>query len=128
MSVLVSPHMFLNRPLNLLYSIECPADKNNDDSKDIFDELGDNSVAKKSISKDMREETGAPASCVSNEGLDQESEEIENATVETSTTRRRPRRKTTVIVAARMKIKNCSMRIFCLVECRDNEDHVRVCM
>ena len=97
MSVLVSPHMFLNRPLNLLYSIECPADKNNDD---IFDELGDNSVAKKSISKDMREETVAPASCVSNEVLDQESEEIENATVETSTTRRRPRRKITVIVAA----------------------------
>ena len=93
MSVLVSPHMFLNGPLNLFYSIVQPADKSNDDSKDIFDKLGDSSVAEKSISKDMREETVAPTSCGSNEGLDQESEEIENATVETSTTRRHPRRK-----------------------------------
>ena len=57
-----------------------------------------------SISKDMREDSVAPASCGSNEVLDQESEEIEDDPAETSTTRSCLKWKATVI--ARMKIKN----------------------
>jgi len=54
--VLVSPHKYLHCPLNLLYPIDCPADKSNGDICNACDKQEDGFVAD---SKDTREETAA---------------------------------------------------------------------